>query len=328
MLEVTSSSLASVKAPVRERLREVERALEEMVPSDFPPIDEISHYLLSHRGKLVRPTLLLLANEVGGRPSGRAIRLGAIVELMHLATLVHDDSVDHSVRRRGMPTVNARWTHQVAVIMGDYLYSRAVIEIAAIGDLEQVQILGRAANEMTIGEMRQLVAHDALDFSREDYFQLCECKTASLMAASCELGALAGEAACRDPLREFGFYLGMAFQITDDLLDYVAPSSVTGKPTGQDLREHKVTLPLIEALPRMEGRARARVERLFREPEPPDELVWEVIGGVERAGGLQAAWSEARAFADRARSCLERLPSGEGVGALDVAVDYVVSRGR
>lgn len=328
MLEVTSSSLSGVKALVRERLRDVERALEEMVPSDFPPIDEISRYLLSQRGKLVRPTLLLLANEVGGRPSARAIRLGAIVELMHLATLVHDDSVDHSARRRGMPTVNSRWTHQVAVIMGDYLYSRAVVEIGAVGDLGEVRILARTANEMTIGEMRQLVAHDALSFSREDYFRLCECKTASLMAAACELGALAGDPACRAPLREFGLHLGMAFQITDDLLDYVAPSSVTGKPTGQDLREHKVTLPLIEALPRMREDERARVETLFDEADPADEVVMEVIGAVERAGGLRDAWGEARACADRARRCLEGLPGGDGVEALDMAVDYVVGRGR
>ncbi len=328
MLEVTSSSLAAVKALVRERLRNVERALEEMVPSDFPPIDEISRYLLSQRGKLMRPTLLLLASEVGGRPSERAIRLGAIVELMHLATLVHDDSVDHSVRRRGMPTVNARWTHQVAVIMGDYLYSRAVIEISDIGDLEEVRILAHTANEMTIGEMRQLVAHDALGFSREDYFRLCECKTASLMAASCELGALAGDPAYRSRLRTFGRHLGLAFQITDDLLDYVASSSVTGKPKGQDLREHKVTLPLIEALPCMEPVERARVETLFAEEDPSDDLVVEVIGAVDRAGGLQSAWAEARALADRARGCLDELPAGEAVEALDTAVDYVVGRGR
>lgn len=328
MLEVTSSSLAAVKALVRARLRSVERALEEMVPADFPPIDEISRYLLSQRGKFVRPTLLLLANEVGSRPSERAVRLGAIVELMHLATLVHDDSVDHSVQRRGMPTVNARWTHQVAVIMGDYLYSRAVIEISAVGSLEEVQILARTANEMTIGEMRQLVAHDALRFSREDYFGLCECKTASLMASACELGALAGDRGCRDALREFGRHLGMAFQITDDLLDYVAPTSVTGKPKGQDLREHKVTLPLIEALARMEPVDRARVEELFDEDQPADDLVMDVVRAVDRAGGLDSAWAEARAHADRARRRLGGLPAGEAVEALDMAVDYVVGRGR
>lgn len=327
MLEVTSSSLEAVRAPVRGRLRGVQRALERMVPADFPPIDEVSQYLLSQRGKLFRPTLLLLANEVGGRPSDEAVRLGAIIELMHLATLVHDDSVDHSVRRRGMPTVNARWTHQVAVIMGDYLYSRAVIEISALGNLRAVQILAKTANDMTVGEMRQLVAHDALGFSRQDYFCLCECKTASLMAASSELGAMAGVPAHGARLREFGFHLGMAFQITDDLLDYAAPASLTGKPNGQDLREHKVTLPLIEALPRMSPVERDRVEALFVSLAPSEELVMEVVAAVERNGGLHDARVDARAFAERARSCLAGLPGGEGVEALDMAVDYVAGRG-
>lgn len=328
MLEVTSSSLEAVKVPVRERLRCVEAALEEMVPADFPPIDEVGEYLLSLRGKLLRPTLLLLASDVGGEPAEEAVTLGAIVELLHVATLVHDDSVDHSVRRRGMPTVNARWTHQIAVIMGDYLYSRAVIEITALGDIEMIGLLARTANRMTIGEMRQLVAHDALDFTREDYFRLCECKTASLMSAACELGAMAGEPAFRSRLRDFGFHLGMAFQITDDLLDYVAPAALTGKPKGQDLREHKVTLPLIAALSRMHPAERARVEELFAEHDPSDGVVSDVIGAVDRNGGLLAARGEAGRFAERARNRLEGLPAGPGLEALQVAVDYVVGRGR
>lgn len=328
MLEVTFSNLEAVKVPVEDRLLRVERALEAMVPAAFPPIDEVSGYLLSLRGKLLRPTLLLLANDVGGRSSEKAVKLGAIVELLHVATLVHDDSVDHSVRRRGMPTVNARWTHQVAVIMGDYLYSRAVIEITALGNVEWIHLLARTANRMTIGEMRQLVAHDALDFSREDYFRLCDCKTASLMAVSCELGALAGEPAFRSRLRDFGFRFGLAFQITDDLLDYTSQPAITGKPTGQDLREHKGTLPLIEALPRMSSSERAVVEELFSDPDPSDDLVMEVIGAVERNGGLEAARAAARTLAEEARERLAGLPSGPGLEALEIAVDYVVSRGR
>lgn len=328
MLETTTTTLESLKAPVRARLRRVEAALDGMVPSDFHAIDEVADYLLSVRGKLLRPTLLLLANEVGGRPSERAIPLAAIVELLHVATLVHDDSVDHSVRRRGMPTVNSRWTHQVAVIMGDYLYSRAVIEITKLGKLEAVLLLARTANRMTIGEMRQLVMHDGLDFTRQDYLRLCECKTASLMASACELGAMAGESAHRARLREFGFNLGMAFQITDDLLDYTSPSSITGKPGGQDLREHKVTLPLIVALPRMEPSERARVEALFAEEVAADDLVLEVVESVERSGGLEGAKAEARAFATRARAALASLAEDRGVAGLELAVDYVVDRER
>lgn len=328
MLQTTSTHLEAVRAPVRARLREVEQTLLSMVPSGFEALDEVGEYLFSRSGKLFRPTLLLLSNGVGGRSSGEAVRLAAIVELLHVATLVHDDAVDHSVRRRGMPTVNARWTHQVAIIAGDYLYSRAVIEVTALGRLEPIEILARTANRMTIGEMRQLVLHDGLGFTRRDYDRLCEHKTASLLSAACELGAMAGPEQHREPLRDYGYHLGMAFQITDDLLDYTARPDITGKPSGQDLREHKVTLPLIEALPSMTPEERGRVEALFADPEPGREAVDEVVDVVGRRGGIEAARREARAEADRARARLATLPEDEYVGALGRAVEYVVERVR
>jgi octaprenyl-diphosphate synthase len=300
--------------------------LEAMVPAGFDLIDEINDYLLANHGKMFRPTLLLLANEVGNRPGRDAVKLAAIVELLHVATLVHDDAVDHSVRRRGMPTVNARWTHQVAIIMGDYLYSRAVIEITELGDIEATRLLAHTANLMTVGEMRQLVSHDALQFSRADYNLLCECKTASLLATACELGAMSGEPAYREPLRRYGYELGMVFQIIDDLLDYTSSADVTGKPRGQDLREHKVTLPLIAALERMSASETAVVERLFNDPEPSEEIVDEVIDAVAAAGGIDAARAEADRVAGRARERLDELPESPACEALSLAVDYVVKR--
>lgn len=328
MLQRTSVSLEDVRRPVEDRLGDVEGELLSMVPAGFEGLDEVGEYLFARSGKLFRPTLLLLSNGVGDRPTPEAARLAAIVELLHVATLVHDDAVDHSARRRGMPTVNERWTHQVAIILGDYLYSRAVIEVTALGQLEPIAILAGAANRMTIGEMRQLVSHDRLEFSREDYDLLCECKTASLLSAACELGALAGEAGARQALRDFGYHLGMAFQITDDLLDYTSPEAVTGKPNGQDLREHKVTLPLIAALPRMNARERARVEQLFEDPEPGTEMVSEVIEIVDGRGGSGDARDGARQAAARACEHLVGLPDGDCLAALRSAVDYVVDRVR
>lgn len=329
MLETSSSAaLEAVRDPVRHRLELVEEELRSMAPADYEALDDVSAYLFSVRGKLFRPTLLLLANEVGGRPSPDALKLGAVVELLHVATLVHDDAVDHSVRRRGMPTVNSRWTHEVAIIMGDYLYSRAVIEVTALGNLEAIEMLARTANRMTVGEMRQLVSHDALEFSREDYYRLCECKTATLLSTASELGAMAGVAEYRPRMRDYGFQLGMAFQVTDDLLDYTGSSSMTGKPRGQDLREHKVTLPLIAALPRLDGRDRAMVEGLFANPDPAAELVDRVIAAVDAVGGLTAAREQAAAFAGRARDALADLPDGPALDALQTAVDYVLDRER
>jgi octaprenyl-diphosphate synthase len=227
-----------------------------------------------------------------------------------------------------MPTVNSRWSHQVAVIVGDYLYSRAVIEISRFENVEAVRLLAESANQMTIGEMRQLLAYDALGFTEDDYFELCAAKTASLIAAACELGAMVGEPAFRPQLRLFGYNFGMVFQITDDLLDYTVTSEMMGKPSGADLREHKVTLPLIAALPKLDAAERARVEQLFDDPKPTDMLVQQVIEAVKAHGGIEFAQGQATAFADRARESLHGLPEGDGLRRLRMAVDYVLERQR
>ncbi|MFW6088180.1 MAG: polyprenyl synthetase family protein [Gemmatimonadota bacterium] len=326
MLEAAQPALETLQHPVQDRLERMETALGHFVAADFGPISEVSEYLLATRGKYLRPTLLLLANEVGGRPNETAERLAAIVELMHVATLVHDDAVDHSPRRRGMPTVNARWTHQVAVIMGDYLYSRALLEVTRVGPPEAVAILARASNQMSIGEMRQLAAHDALGATERDYYRLCECKTASLMAAACELGALAGVAEYRDALAAYGHDLGMAFQIVDDLIDYTVPANITGKPRGLDLREHKVTLPLIAALPRLDASRRAPVETLFADPDPDDDMVAEVGELVRAAGGLAYARERAEEFARSAADRLASIPEDPFVRALRLTVEFVLER--
>ncbi len=239
---------------------------------------------------------------------------------------MHDDAVDHSPERRGMPTVNSRWSHQVAVIMGDYLYSRALVEVTSLGNIEAVALLARASNRMSIGEMRQLAAHEALGTTEQDYYLLCECKTASLMSAACELGALYGRPEYRIALRGFGRELGMTFQITDDLLDYTEPSSVTGKPSGLDLREHKVTLPLLAALTRLDDGDRVPVEALFRDPHPSDDMVEAVVGLVAGAGGLDYAAGKAREYAEAAKSHLTGLPDEAPVRMLEQAVDFVVER--
>src|SRR5512142_814711 len=203
MLRTTLPKLSQIQRPVRERLDAVVEELRRIVLTDFTPIEEINDHLLWARGKLFRPTLLLLSNEVGGRPEPAAVTLAALVELVHLATLVHDDAVDHSVLRRGMPTVNALWNHQTAIIMGDYLYSRSVMELTALGRVDLLEVLSKAANEMSVGEMRQLMSCDALRFTENEYYRLIASKTAALMSAACEMGAVAGEAKFRTALAAF-----------------------------------------------------------------------------------------------------------------------------
>jgi octaprenyl-diphosphate synthase len=320
--------LSDIHAPVRDRLDGVVDEIRRIVVSDFAPIDEVNHYLMKIRGKLFRPGLVLLCDQLGGRANPTAETLAAIIELVHLATLVHDDAVDHSVLRRGMPTVNAMWSHQVAIIMGDYLYSRSITEITRLGQIEPIRVIAAAANAMTVGEMRQLVSHDALGFGEDDYFRLIDSKTASLMSAACEMGALTGAPGHRDALARYGTELGRAFQIADDLLDYTADSAVTGKPTGLDLREHKVTLPLIHALGRLSGSERMEVEAFFRHPEPSDEAIHEIVELVTRHGGLEYARERAQQAAQRAHEALEGLPEGPALEALRDSIVYAVERRR
>jgi octaprenyl-diphosphate synthase len=321
-------SLGDLQRPLRGRLDQVQQELRRIVEADFGLIAEVNAHLFQMQGKMFRPTLLLLADEAAGAADPRATTLAAVVELIHLATLVHDDSVDHSVLRRGMPTINSLFSHQISVIMGDYLYSRAVIELVRLDDLEPLRVLSRVTNEMTVGEMRQLLAHEPLQYSEEEYDLLIRSKTASLVSGACEVGALRASPAERAALRRFGMALGMAFQIVDDLLDYVGDASVTGKPSGSDLREHKVTLPLIAALPRMAQADRDEVDRLMRTAEPTEAQIQAVIATVAEAGGLDYARERALRLAQQADAELDELPDSPGREALRASITYVVDRRR
>lgn len=320
--------LSAIQDPVRESLERVGDEIRRIVLSDFDDIEEVNEHLLFMRGKLFRPTLLLLSSRAAGRDHDDALTLAAVVELVHLATLVHDDAVDHSALRRGLPTVNALWTHQVAIIMGDYLYSRGVSELARLGNLEALSVLANAANEMSVGEMRQLTSYDALDFTEADYYRLIAAKTASLMSASCEMGAIAGAPEHRGALARFGHSLGMAFQIADDLLDYTGTEAVTGKPTGHDLRERKVTLPLVQALTRADEDERREIRSFFTRIDPTDDEIARIVEVVVLRGGLEYASKAAEGYAARATEALSGLQESPAKAALTDAVSYAVDRRR
>jgi octaprenyl-diphosphate synthase len=327
-LQGVPPKLSAIQAPVRGSLDRVGDEIRRIVVSDFDNIEEVSEHLLFMRGKLFRPTLLLLSSRVADRHSDDALTLAAVVELVHLATLVHDDAVDHSALRRGLPTVNALWTHQVAIIMGDYLYSRGVSELARIGDLEALAVLANAANEMSVGEMRQLTSYDALDFTERDYYRLIAAKTASLMSAACEMGAIAGAPEFREPLARYGHNLGMAFQIADDLLDYTGTEAVTGKPTGHDLRERKVTLPLVGALASASEAEQKEIRSFFTRVDPTDDEIARIVAIVVERGGLEYANGSANRYAEAAREALGELPGGAAVDSLLDAITYAVDRRR
>ena len=321
-----AETLRQIQSPVQDGLRAVLDEMWRIVATDNPLVTDVNAHLLLAKGKMVRPTLLLLSSNVDGTPEPRATALAAVAELIHLATLVHDDAVDHSVLRRGRPTINALFSHQVSVIMGDFLYSRALSELVRLGDMEPLAVFTGASNALTLGEMRQLGALDALAFSEQDYDTLIESKTASLFAAACEVGALCGAQRHRKALTTFGQRLGMAFQVADDLLDYTEAQETTGKPTGLDLREHKVTLPLIFALRTMSPAARRRVDALFANPDPDEAIIAEIVAIVREEGGLEYARRRGEEFAQEAEEALASLPESPYRSALLESIGYVMDR--
>ncbi|MGI8508004.1 MAG: polyprenyl synthetase family protein [Gemmatimonadaceae bacterium] len=319
-------SLTDVQAPVRAKLDNVLRAMEKAVTGDVPLLAQAARHLLAMKGKMFRPTLVLLASEADGTPTDRAIITAAVVEMVHLATLVHDDAVDHSELRRGMPTINSLFNDQISVIMGDFLYSTALTQLITLDDMRAIRALVDASTQMSVGELRQLSTVSPLDFSEADYEFLIRSKTASLISAACRVGALCGAERHVDALAQYGDALGMAFQITDDLIDFTEATETTGKPSGLDLREHKVTLPLIAALRTMSPAARRQVQALFQAPEPSPKVVAAVATIVLEAGGLDYARRRGEEYADLARQTLTLLPPTDARDSLGAAISYVMER--
>ncbi|MEP6833568.1 MAG: polyprenyl synthetase family protein [Gemmatimonas sp.] len=321
-----TAALRDIQTPVVEELDAVSSELWRIVAADVPLVRAVQQHLMGMKGKMLRPTLLLLSSGVEEQRQSRAVTYAAVIELIHLATLVHDDAVDHSALRRGMPTVNSLFSHQVSVIMGDYLYLRALKELVALDDIAPMRAITDASNEMTLGEMRQLSSVDPFLFTEQDYETLIKAKTASLFVASCEVGSLCGAARHRSALMQFGLKLGMAFQVADDLLDYTEAQEMTGKPSGLDLKEHKVTLPLIAALAEMPKQERVRVEDFFKTNDPQDSDVSEVIGIVREYGGLEYARRRGDQFAREAEEALAGLPDGASKTSLMDTISYAVER--
>jgi octaprenyl-diphosphate synthase len=321
-----SQVLQEIQAPVRDQLELIGPTMVEIMSVDLPQIQEVNKHLLKMRGKLFRPTLALLSASIEGKSDPRAIQLAASIELMHLATLVHDDSVDHSVLRRGLPTINSLFSHEISVIMGDLLYSRALGRLVRLGDIEILRILTDVTSELAIGEMRQLAAIDRLGFTEDAYFKMIRAKTASLLAAACETGAICGAPAHRHAMARYGDRLGMAFQIADDIIDYTESAAVTGKPGGLDLKEHKVTLPLICALPKLSQVGRQTVDTLFSAEAPTDEQVAAVIAAVADSGGIDAARRRGEQFMQEAEEVLAGLPETPARASLADAIAYVLER--
>jgi octaprenyl-diphosphate synthase len=320
-------NLNEIAAPIRPHLDAFERVFRDSIRSRIGLVDLITKYILRQKGKKVRPILVLLSADLCGGVNNKSYRGATLVEILHTATLVHDDVVDEADTRRGLASINAVWKNKIAVLMGDYLLSRGLLLSLDNDDFEFLKITSTAVRRMSEGEIHQIQRSRKLDLDEPSYLRIIGDKTASLLSTCCEIGATSAsnEAEHRRLLREYGELVGLAFQIRDDLLDYVGRRGITGKPTGLDLSEKKLTLPLIHALeraPKSEGREILSMIRNGGKKMKAQK----VIDFVGAYGGLDYAAGKARQFAADAKARIAGFTPSPSKDSLLGFAEFVVER--
>jgi octaprenyl-diphosphate synthase len=315
-------------APIRQELQLFEEKLDVALQADVRLANDIARYMATLQGKRLRPALALLGAKAVGVIDRRVIDAAVAVEMIHAATMIHDDVVDSASMRRGKPSVNAAWTGQLAVLMGDFLLSRALCMLVDLGDMHALGAVARATERLSVGEIFEIQISQQCDTSEKSYFRMVSDKTASLISAATRLGPiLAGASpAVVTALGQYGEALGKAFQIADDVLDFTGDADTLGKPVGLDLREGKITLPLIHALDAASEADRAAMTALLRQGNKTGAEWSRIVGFVTAHDGVAAAQRTARAQAARAQQCLEVLEPSPARAALELAVRLVVDR--
>ncbi|MBI5378590.1 MAG: polyprenyl synthetase family protein [Nitrospirae bacterium] len=321
-------SIQEVWEAFRSELQEVEEELQGSLRSHTALIPDVARHLLGSGGKRLRPLLVLLSARLCGYRGREDRVLGAVVELIHSASLLHDDVVDHAEVRRGRPVANLLWNNQTAILVGDYLYSKALRLAVGLGSVRVMETLSEASLRMAEGEVLDLVHSGDLGLSETEYLDLIEAKTAALIAASCRLGAvLAGRGVEQEEaLYRYGMGVGMAFQIADDVLDYTAEEKRLGKALGKDLREGKVTLPVIRFLEKGRSEETQRVRRLLAARQFTAEDLADICGMLRDSGALAYAVSRAREYARDAVAALEAFEGDPLRQSLAVVAEYVIDR--
>lgn len=324
---IRSSSIDQLRAPVADELRQFERTFRDSLASKVGLLDVVTRYVLRQKGKRVRPLLVFLSARACGGVTERTYRGAALVETLHTATLVHDDVVDDADTRRGLASINAVWKNKVAVLFGDYLLAKGLLLALDHNDVDFLHCTSTAVRRMSEGELLQTQKSRQLDINEETYLQIIADKTASLLSTCTEVGARSAteDGSWHAAFRTFGEQVGLAFQIRDDILDYRGRRSIIGKPTGLDIKEKKITLPLIHALrtgPRSDA---SKALKMVRRGATSRDIAW-IIEFVEAQGGIDYAESRAASFADQARASISGLPDSDAKASLLQFVEFVQRR--
>jgi len=326
-----TADLALIFEPIRDDLDRVEQEFVRHIQSRVALIPEMGRYIQKSGGKRVRPAVLLMAARLCGCTGGdRAVLYASVVEFIHTATLVHDDIIDGADLRRGRLAVHSRWGNDITVLLGDYLYIKSMAMALTQDSLEIIRLLCDVTLRMIEGELYQLTKTGDVDITEEEHFEIIRRKTAYLFGGCAQIGGMLGTSTPeqQQALREFGFNLGIAFQLVDDLLDYTAEETALGKPVGGDLREGKVTLPIIFLLQRGGAAADRLIRAVVHDRTVTTEQWREIVRLLREHRAPQLAYAKAMEYATRAKASLDIFPPSREREALVALADYVLSRDR
>lgn len=322
-----TNSLKQIRQPFLKEIHEYERVFKESMTSNVKLIDTIVKYVVKHRGKGLRPLLVIMSAKLVGKPVTNTYIIASTIELLHTASLVHDDVVDNAEIRRGFPSINAVWKNKISVLMGDYLLSNCLINATKTESIKTMQILANVSGRLSKGELLQIEKTKRMNMSEEDYFKIISNKTAALISAASQLGAMTTSENPDDyeRLKQFGENLGLAFQIKDDLLDYYGKQSIVGKPVGNDFKDKKVTLPLINAFQNAENGEIKKIKKLLKKGANSKDVEY-IIQFVEKNGGVEYAIQKQNEYARCAKENLNTYVDSDVKNALINFVDFVISR--
>ena len=319
--------ISEISQPIKSELDVFKQHFKESIRSKVHLVDLVARYIIRQKGKKIRPLLVLLSAKITGSITERSYRGAVLVELLHTATLVHDDVVDNANKRRNVWSINALFKNKVAVLMGDYLLSRGLMIAVDAKDYDFLSVITNTVKRMSEGELLQIQKTRKLDIDEATYFQVISDKTASLLETCCEIGAMSAteNKEYHDAMKRFGQSIGMAFQIRDDILDYEGTMKLIGKPVGGDIKEKKITLPLIHSLEKVSDKEALQIKKIIKNGSNREKIK-EVTEFVRNNGGISYALETAKYYSDTAKRALQILPDSQSKIALEALVDFVIER--
>jgi len=319
-------SVEEIMNPVKSELNQFESHFEDALKSNVPLLDKVTHYIVKRKGKQMRPLFVFLSAKMLGEINEKTYSAASLVELLHTATLVHDDVVDDANERRGFFSVNALWKNKIAVLVGDYMLSKILLLSLEKDNTDLLGVVARSVKEMSEGELLQIEKSRTLDITEKEYFDVIRKKTASLISTCCEAGAISVNAAeQREGMKMFGEKVGLAFQIKDDIFDYGAPNNI-GKPTGIDIREQKLTLPLIYVLRNSPPQIQKELKKIIKNHNEESKMIKRATDLVIEHGGIDYAFERMNELAEEAKKLLHGYPDSDAKSSLIDLVNYTINR--